>query len=82
MQSPKGFSQISLAACVSKYELVLSDHRSIVDICYVEGMFLSKYPYNFAVDIVAWPADHVTILPYDEGDLEQPQIPVKTLYNC
>ncbi|KAG2057313.1 hypothetical protein BDR06DRAFT_969501 [Suillus hirtellus] len=25
--------------------------------------------------------DHATILPYDEGDLEQHQIPVKTLYN-
>ncbi|KAG2108244.1 uncharacterized protein F5147DRAFT_652963 [Suillus discolor] len=50
-----------LAACVGEYELVLSDHRSIVDMSCVE--------------------DHATILPYDEGDLEQPQKPLKTLYN-
>ncbi|KAG2045376.1 hypothetical protein BDR06DRAFT_1063751, partial [Suillus hirtellus] len=52
---------IDLAACVGEYELVLSDHRSVVDMGCVE--------------------DHATILPYDEGDLEQRQIPVKTLYN-
>ncbi|KAG1859388.1 hypothetical protein C8R48DRAFT_774726 [Suillus tomentosus] len=52
---------IDLAAYVGEYELVLSDHGSVVDMSCVE--------------------DHVIILPYDEGDLEQRQIPVKTLYN-
>ncbi|KAG2029293.1 hypothetical protein BDR03DRAFT_1018593 [Suillus americanus] len=52
---------VNLAAYVGEYELVLSDHLSVVDICCVE--------------------DLATIVPYDEGDLAQPQIPAGTLYN-
>ncbi|KAG1778123.1 hypothetical protein EV702DRAFT_1044814 [Suillus placidus] len=52
---------INLAACVGEYELVLSDHTSIVDMHCVET--------------------HATIVQYDEGDVAQPQIPTKTLYN-
>ncbi|KAG1829211.1 hypothetical protein DFJ58DRAFT_848823 [Suillus subalutaceus] len=52
---------VDLARCVGEYELVLSNHTSVVDIRCVE--------------------DHATILPYNEGDLEQPQIPIRTLYN-
>ncbi|KAG1834024.1 hypothetical protein DFJ58DRAFT_847707 [Suillus subalutaceus] len=52
---------VDLAASVGEYELVLSDHISVVDMCCVE--------------------DHATILPYDEGDLTQPQIPIGRPYN-
>ena len=30
--------EFSLATCIGEYELVLSDHNSVVDMCCVEGM--------------------------------------------
>ncbi|KAG1795964.1 uncharacterized protein HD556DRAFT_1307190 [Suillus plorans] len=52
---------IDLAAFVGEYELVLSDHKSIVDMNCIE--------------------DHARIIPYDEGNLAQAQIPVEKLYH-
>ncbi|KAG1736623.1 uncharacterized protein EDB91DRAFT_1083293 [Suillus paluster] len=50
---------VDLVSCIGEYELVLSDHISVIDMSCVE--------------------DHATILPFNEGDLAQPQIPLRTL---
>ncbi|KAG1784507.1 uncharacterized protein HD556DRAFT_1315019 [Suillus plorans] len=47
--------------CVGEYEVVLSNHTSVVDMYCVE--------------------DHANIVPYDEEDIAQHQIPTMTLYN-
>jgi hypothetical protein len=75
-------SSSSLAACVGEYELVLSDHKSVVDMHCVEGVLsmFSAGP-DHASNIDSCIAAHATIIRYDEGNLSQPQIPTATLYH-
>ncbi|KAG1844918.1 hypothetical protein C8R48DRAFT_780142 [Suillus tomentosus] len=72
---------VDLSACVGEYELVLSGHKSVVDMSCVEGEFFDILAclYDF-IDIGGPFADHANILQYDEGDISQPQIPFGTLY--
>lgn len=68
---------------MGEYELVLSGHKSVVDMSCVEGEFFDiPARLNDFIDIdIGGPfADHANILQYDEGDISQPQISVGTLY--
>jgi hypothetical protein len=40
------------------------------------GRMIHRFP-----DMCTFSVDHAIIVPYDEGDLAQPQIPMRTLYN-
>jgi hypothetical protein len=74
----------SLAACVGDYELVLSDHKSVVDMHCVEGVLsiISACPdHPSDMNMFLCTAAHANIVRYDEGDLSQPQIPPATLYH-
>ena len=75
-------SSSSLAACVGEYELLLSDHKSVVDMHCVEGVLsmISAGP-DHPSNMYLCTAAHAKIVRYDEGDLSQPQIQTATLFH-